>query len=310
MPKIAYGEMPNFRSSTWKVIDKANQIAERYKRMGFNLTLRQLYYQFISEDFFPNTEQSYKRLGNIVNDARLAGVFDWNLILDRGRTAYHTNWDTHEVPTHEDLVRDARWGMALDLWEGQERRVEVWVEKQALEEVVQRATHDFRVGYFACKGYVSQSEMWAAGQRLRRVAQGGQAPLIIHLGDHDPSGIDMTRDIEDRLSMFAEAPVEVKRIALNMNQIDQYNPPPNPAKMTDSRFAGYVSEYGRSSWELDALRPELLVDLIQDTIRENMDIDSFRAQKEEENRLRDEFDVIADRWDDIQEFLNDNKEED
>lgn len=309
MPRIAYGELPNFRRSTWEIIDKANQIAEEYRNMGFNLTLRQLYYQFISIDFFPNSEKSYNKLGRIVNDARMAGQLDWNYILDRGRTAYGTGWDQHVIPEHEDLIRDARWNMSVDLWEGQERRVEVWVEKQALEEVVQRAADRFRTGYFACKGYVSQSEMWAAGQRLLRVAQGGQAPLIIHLGDHDPSGIDMTRDIGERLSLFAEAPVEIKRIALNMDQIDLYNPPPNPAKITDSRFADYASKFGRSSWELDALRPELLVELISDTIRENMDVERFKKQKKLEEELRVDFDKVADRWSDIKEFLADESEE-
>jgi len=308
MPRIAYNTIPNFKRATWEVIDQANKIADRYKSMGFNLTLRQLYYQFISIDFFPNSEKSYDRLGTIINNARLAGMFDWDYIQDRGREAYGTGWDMHETPTHEDLIRDARWGMSVDLWEGQERRIEVWVEKQALEEVVQRAADTYRVGYFACKGYVSQSEMWAAGQRLRRVAQGGQAPLIIHLGDHDPSGIDMSRDIEERLSMFAEEPVEVKRIALNMNQIDQYNPPPNPAKVTDSRFAEYASRYGRSSWELDALRPEMLVELIRGEIRGNMDYEAFSAQVKKEDALRVKFDKVASRWDDIVEFLNEEEE--
>lgn len=307
MPRIAYNSIPNFRRATWEVIDMANKIAERYKGMGFNLTLRQLFYQFVSIDFFPNSEKSYKRLGQIVNDARLAGMLDWNYIQDRGRTAHHTGWFEHVVPTHEDLIHNARWGMSLDLWEGQDRRVEVWVEKQALEEVVQQATSDFRVGYFACKGYVSQSEMWASGMRLKRVVNMGQEPLIIHLGDHDPSGIDMTRDIEERLTIFAEGPVEVKRIALNMNQIDEYNPPPNPAKITDSRFAEYASNYGRSSWELDALRPEMLVDLIQEQIRENLDTEAFNAQVSKENELRAEFDKVADRWDDIVEFLKEEE---
>lgn len=303
MPKIAYVEEKNFRTETMRIILMADRIATDYKRRGYNLTLRQLYYQFISMDFFANNEKNYNKLGRVVSDARLAGMIDWNHLEDRGREAYGTQWVGHEPPSQSELIRDAQYGYSHDLWEGQDRRVEVWVEKQALEEVVQRAASKTRSAYFACKGYVSQSEMWAAGQRMRNTLDYGQTPLILHLGDHDPSGIDMTRDIEERLSLFAESPIEVKRIALNMDQIDQFNPPPNPAKMTDSRFEDYRSKYGSMSWELDALRPEMLVDLISEEILTHVDQDMFREKIREEREGRKDFDVAADRWPEVREFL-------
>lgn len=302
MPRIAYLEK-GFKRESLEIIELADEICTSYKQQGYNLTLRQLYYQFISRDFFPNSEKSYDRLGRIVSDARLVGLLDWSHLEDRGRESHGTDWAGSRVPTHEDLVRNARWGFSLDLWAGQERRVEVWVEKQALEEVVQRAAMQTRSGYFACKGYVSQSEMWAAGRRMRRYAQLGQRPLVLHLGDHDPSGIDMTRDIRERLEMFAETPVEVKRIALTMDQIDEYNPPPNPAKMTDSRFADYSEKYGDESWELDALKPQMLVSLIDNEIRHVLDDELFNEQVEREEEGREAFDRVADRWDEIADFL-------
>lgn len=310
MPRIDYLTEPvNFRRSTLEIIELANQIAMQYARMGFNLTLRQLYYQFISRDFFPNTERSYNKLGRTINDARMAGLFDWNYIQDRGRTAYGTGWPNHETPDAPDVIRDAQYSMSVDLWQDQDYRVEVWVEKQALEEVVQRAANQFRVGYFACKGYVSQSEMWAAGRRLGDVVtENNQRPLVIHLGDHDPSGIDMTRDVGERLSLFAETEVEIRRIALNMDQIDEFNPPPNPAKMTDSRFASYAEEYGTESWELDALRPEQLVSLITREISTVLDREKFDARKAEERELREEFDTIADNYADVKKFLEERDE--
>lgn len=310
MPRINYLYEPvKFRRSTLEIIDLANRIATQYAAMGFNLTLRQLYYQFISRDFFPNTERSYNKLGRTINDARMAGLFDWNFIQDRGRTAYGTGWAEHETPEHADVIRDAQRFMSVDLWQDQDYRVEVWVEKQALEEVVQRAANRFRVGYFACKGYVSQSEMWAAGRRLGEVAVNGQRPLVIHLGDHDPSGIDMTRDVGERLSLFAETEVEIRRIALNMDQIERYSPPPNPAKMTDSRFAGYAAEFGNESWELDALRPEQLVDLISEEIESVLDRETYQERRNEEAELRSEFDKIADNYESVRKFLGSIEDE-
>lgn len=305
MPKIAYVEARNFKPDTLAILALADQIATDYKRRGFNLTLRQLYYQFIARDFFPNSEKSYDKLGRIVNDGRLAGLIDWTHLEDRGRESYGTDWAGHTPPTFEELIRRAKYGFNLDLWEGQSRRVEVWVEKQALEEVAQRAANSFRVGYFACKGYVSQSEMWAAGRRMREANRMyRQAPLVLHLGDHDPSGIDMTRDIQERLSMFAETDVEVRRLALNMNQIDELNPPPNPAKVTDSRFEAYREVYGDETWELDAVEPEALITLIKDEIRATLEGDEFSRLHAKELAGQEAFETIADRWEDVVDYLD------
>lgn len=101
--------------------------------------------------------------------------------------------------------------------------------------------------------------MWRATRRL------GDGDIIFYLGDHDPSGIDMTRDIRDRLRMFG-VDVEIDRLALNMDQVKKYNPPPNPAKMTDTRCHSYVSEFGNESWELDALEPRLMAELVKHAI--------------------------------------------
>jgi hypothetical protein len=306
MPYIPYIEPKNFRPSSLAIIELADQIATSYKRRGFNLTLRQLYYQFISRDAFPNTEKSYNRLGSIINDARLSGLIDWEHIEDRGRESHGTGWLGTEPPSIEDQISYLQYSHSLDMWEGQDRRIEVWVEKQALEEVAQRAANGFRVGYFACKGYVSQSEMWRAGERLRQAVDAGQEPLILHLGDHDPSGIDMTRDIRERLELFVGEEVEVRRLALNMPQIRELNPPPNPAKVTDSRAKKYIAEHGTKSWELDALSPEMLVELIQDEISAELDIDQFNAQRDAEREGRQVYINLSANWPEAEQLLRDN----
>lgn len=302
MPYEAFGDPVNFKPASLDIIALADEIATSYKRQGYNLTLRQLYYQFISRDFFPNSERSYKRLGSIINDARLSGLIDWSHIEDRGREAHGIGWLGHIPATIDQRIAALKYGHALDLWEGQPRRVEIWVEKQALEEVAERAAGDFRVGYFACKGYVSQSEMWRAGRRLSEALAEGQEPLILHLGDHDPSGIDMTRDIETRLSLFTGYDIEVRRIALNMDQIRELNPPPNPAKLTDSRSDSYVRRFGTSSWELDAISPDRLVKLIQDELQGELDIAQFNSQVAEEKVGREVYQKLADNWAEISEM--------
>jgi len=306
MPYIPYIEPKNFRASSLAIIELADEIATSYKARGFNLTLRQLYYQFISRNAFPNDEKNYNRLGAIINDARLSGLINWEHIEDRGREAHSVDWLGHVPSGLTDQIRGLQHNHWLDLWEGQDRRVEVWVEKQALEEVAQRAAASFRVGYFACKGYVSQSEMWRAGMRLREAIDEGQEPLILHLGDHDPSGIDMTRDIEDRLSMFAEQDIEVRRLALNMPQIRELNPPPNPAKLTDSRFAAYLDKYGEKSWELDAVSPERLVQIIQDEIAAVLDREKFDELRQDEREGKQIYINLSDNWTEAEALLREH----
>ena len=197
------------------------------------------------------------------------------------------------------------------LWRNQSNRVEVWIEKDALEGVVLPVCQKLRVAFFSCRGYVSQSEMWNAGRRLRRFANAGQRPVVIHLGDHDPSGIDMSRDIEDRLDMFTNYAVQVNRIALTMDQVEELNPPPNPTKLTDTRAEGYIEAYGHESWELDALDPTYLDRIIREAVEPFVDYDQWdldleleRQHKAEMKQISDRWLDLAARWPDVQELLD------
>ena len=277
----------NFRKATLSIIYQADEIIEEYQAEGLDLTLRQLYYQFVSRDLLPNSQKSYDRLGDIISDGRMAGMLDWSAIVDRTRTVHtHSSW---ENPA--EIVTACAKQFRLDWWEGQDYRPEVWIEKEALLGVIAGPCRRFRVPYFACKGYSSQSAQWRAGRRFLETQRAGQTPVIIHLGDHDPSGIDMTRDIEDRINIFLDRdggePLLVKRIALTWDQVQQYNPPPNPTKMSDSRAKVYVPKYGYESWELDALNPKTLDRLVTDTVESFRDDDVYEEVLEREKAHRE-----------------------
>jgi hypothetical protein len=245
-----------------------------------------------SRDLLPNKQQSYDRLGSIVSDARLAGLIDWNGIEDRTReTKVPSTWDSPE-----QILRAAASSFRYACWDDQPWHVEVWIEKEALAGVIEGICSELRIPHLACRGYTSQSEMWSSAQRLVRACAGGdRRALILHLGDHDPSGLDMTRDIADRLEMFG-AEVEVRRIALNMDQIEEFKPPPNPAKVTDSRFADYQAKFGDESWELDALEPKFLTSLIQDAVFEVRDVDLWKKAVRREDADRRKLDLVAEQW--------------
>jgi len=265
MTVIPYIEK-RFTAASMGLIEAAGEVVEEYTAMDYKITVRQLYYQLVARDIVPNSQKSYKRLVSLIGDARMAGMISWEALEDRTRNVKGLqHWDHPQ-----QVLRAARHSYRRDKWEGQPYMVEVWVEKEALASVVARTCQRLDVDYLSCRGYMSLSEMWAASQRFVEAIENGRQPVIIHLGDHDPSGIDMTRDIFDRLDLFVGYHIsnetEVKRVALNMDQVEAYGPPPNPAKITDSRATGYIKQFGKVSWELDALPPNVLDAVISENV--------------------------------------------
>ncbi|EHZ5950836.1 hypothetical protein K6I65_002031 [Listeria monocytogenes] len=290
MSKIVYKEM-RFRADSLALIEKVNQIIKEYHRQGYELTLRQVYYQLVANGIIENKERSYKNLGSLISNARLAGLIDWNAIVDRTRFLRGFNYET----SPEDAIERLSQRYGTDPWAGQKNHVEVWVEKDALVDIVGQASSKLNVDYFSCRGYVSQSAMFRSARRLADWQLAGKDITILHLGDHDPSGIDMSRDIEERLATFGIFP-DVKRIALNMDQVDEYTPVPNPTKLSDSRAADYISQFGYESWELDALQPRIIDDLISRHINPLIDWDLMESVKEECEEERRQLETVSYHW--------------
>lgn len=289
-----------FQTESLAKIAQVNQIVAEYQEMGFAMTLRQVYYQMVARGLLENKKTEYDNLGSLISTARLAGLVDWAAIEDRTRRVnYHSSWDTPQ-----DILEGAAQSYRENPWKDQESYIEVWIEKEALAGVIAPVCDRWRVPYFPCRGYVSQSAQYEAGRRIKYQRDHlGKTPLILHLGDHDPSGIDMTRDNDDRLTMFARMGIEVKRLALNMNQIEEYDPPPNPVKELDSRSGGYRERFGDESWELDALAPPVIDQLIEEEISDRVDGTVWATSLEAEEESRDELSILSNNWDDVSDLL-------
>jgi len=294
MPNICY-EPRRFGKKAQVMLLRANEIIDEYQKQGFELTLRQLYYQFVARGFIPNTPKEYNNLGVLINAGRLAGEIDWDAIIDRTRNLEsNPHWNSPA-----DILRSAAYSYQRDKWADQENAVEVWIEKEALIGIIERTCRKYDVAYFACRGYVSQSEMWAASQRFLNYDEQVKTVTIIHLGDHDPSGIDMTRDIFDRIRDFcrydrSDIEVDVIRIALNMDQVRRYNPPPNPAKIKDKRANKYIQRFGSECWELDALEPSVIEALVAKNIQNLMDDEKWKALQAKESKEKEKINRFAD----------------
>lgn len=280
-------------AATLVVVERANSIIEEYQAQGFALTLRQLFYQFVSRGQLENRFNEYKRLGIIVRNARDGGMIDWDAIEDR----------TREVNTHSawgspaDVIRTAANAYQLDLWDAQRYRPEVWIEKDALLGVIEGVCTEYRVPYFAHRGNNSQTLQYQAGKRFAEYLDQGLIPLVLHLVDHDPKGIDMTRDNIERLRLYARDDIEVRRIALNMDQVEQYNPPPNFVKEKDSLTAAYRKQFGTDKcWELDALSPTVIAELIRKELAKLVEPKAWSKTTRREKRDHRLLEAVATNW--------------
>lgn len=272
-----------------------NDIVNKYVAAGLRLTARQIYYQLVAHHGLPNSERSYRNTTRLINDAKIAGLMDWEAIEDRTRSFIRRGrWESGA-----DVLRSAASGFHMDHWVGQPSRCFVIIEKEALVGVLENVCHDYDVPLLAARGYPSGSVLREfCIDDVMPAFDSGQDAVVIHLGDHDPSGIDMSRDLEKRIVMFSEhgGAVNLDRIALNMNQIKTHKPPPNPAKQTDARFREYASQYGSQSWELDALDPAFLSKLVETRIKKEITWSIWGQRRDEIDEIRERIRLLAKRF--------------
>lgn len=288
--KQAFDSKLRLNTDNKKQLDVINEIIEDYRQQGYKLTLRQLYYQLVSRDVIPNNVKEYAKISNLLKKGRMAGVVDWDAIEDRIRVPKLPYW-VYDIP---DAINDTIKHYRLNRQKDQDFYIELWVEKDALSGVLSRKTYHYHINLMVNRGYSSVTAMYDAYNRIKNA---GKPAIIFYLGDHDPSGLDMVRDIRDRLQDFGLSCYEgdnfnemsdkgsdfaIKHIGLTWNQIQQYNPPPNPAKTTDPRSKWYIDKYGATSWEVDALNPDVLHQIIDREIQAVINEDRFNQQLEQE----------------------------
>ena len=238
------------------------------------VTVRQLYYRLVAGGHIANNDKEYGRVQDLITKARYAGLIDWNAIEDRNREPLKAA----EWQDGAHLLRSAVEDFRLNRWEMQPFYLELWVEKAALAGVLSPIAIDYHLTLMVNRGYGSASSMKESADRIRARSRASgkwtshHRPIILYIGDFDPSGEDMVRDVRERLLEFGcPRELDVFKLALTKAQIEKYNPPPNPAKVTDSRAAKYIAEHGDESWEVDAIPPKELALLVRTSINAYVD---------------------------------------
>lgn len=303
-------------------IDRINEVLNEM-RPYWPLTLRQVYYRlFAGGDIKENIINEYQRLSRQLSEARYSGQVDWNAIEDRSRRYLEMMTWANEVSYYNDELENFLTGYHRDLLLNQPVHIEVWLEKDALAEIVRRTASRYCVPVVVGRGFVSTSFMHECRQRVKHFAARGKPTQIIYLGDFDPSGWEMFDDIMRRLQDEMELGdlVSGERCALTYELVRKYQLANNPKalKSTDSRASKFVRQFGRVAVELDALTPSVLAELIQNAIEAHLDLNVFNEDVDveagEQRRvavMREHMvPMMVDRMNNFMEGSNDDQDQD
>src|SRR2546427_9222448 len=267
-----------------RTVELANEIIGQYDAP---LTIRQIYYRLVANHGLPNNRSSYNGMDQKLTRAREIGDIDYTRIEDRHRQVLETNGVYEDSEDFYDSLKNylSNFDYSLSIWNDQPVHVEVWIEKDALSRLIWDIAREYQVTVCPSRGYGSFSYLKKA---IDDRFTDDKETIILDFRDHDPSGLQMTEDLERRMVEYSGREVTVKRIALNIDQVRAYDLPPNPVKRADSRTPRYAAQYGSHCWELDALPPDALQDLVRQTILQHIDRRKCQATKRREKEERDE----------------------
>ncbi len=264
-----------------KIVEEALEVFKQYDSA---LTLRQLYYRLVSKHLFPNTINSYKRLSRIMVKAREQRDVPVNCLEDRSRRILGRG-DTGYASAEEFLrrritgLKESYKEFTMLMWDDQPKYVIVSLEKDALSRLMSDIANQYSVRTFPTRGYPSFTYVNRMATYIRNRLK-DKPTVVLYFGDFDPSGIDIERDLEDRLRKYDAGDFKVIRIALTKDQIQQYDLPPMPVKRSDARSEGFLESYGDQSVELDALDPNTLKFMVAQSIASNIDLDLWSKKEE------------------------------
>ena len=241
------------------------------------MTVRQVYYQLVSRQVIENKQSCYKAVSKLLVQARQEGEIAWEWIEDRLREPRRISmWEG--LP---DFAETARAAYRRNVWHTQPCYIECWLEKDALSGIFEGILQAYGVTLNVGRGYDGWDSIHNASIRYGN----GENVTVLYYGDLDPSGEDMVRSLRERLGSFGCCP-DIIKVALTLQDVEEYELPPDPAKTTDTRRAAFVEKYGDISVELDALPVDALRQRIVAEVEARMDLEALArvGAKEDEER--------------------------
>ena len=256
------------------------RIIDKYKPM----TVRQVYYQAVSRGLIDKTEAEYKNVVcRLLGNMRREGQLPYRWIADN--TRWMRKPDTYY--NLADMLTLTQQTYRRAIWSNQQVRVEVWLEKEALAGVLYNVTAEWDVPLMVTRGYPSMSYIHSAAEVI---AEATHFTHIYYFGDHDPSGVDISRFVEqgigellDQWGWDPKGCFSFERVAVTPPQITEYDLPTRPTKKSDSRAKNFRGE----SVEVDAIEPDMLRVLCRNCIERHIDVDALHQLHRVEDAERD-----------------------
>lgn len=261
------------------IMSEATGIVEMYDG---NITLRGLHYQLVALGM-TNDLKHYKKVVAAMIKARWDGELAFDAFQDHDRdtigTTQHARTDVDvSAETAKEQIQIWATSYSKNRWENQPIYPEVFIEKKALQGVFERPCRRWNVALNPCKGYPSITFQYEAKLRFAAAARAGKECAIIYFGDYDCSGEDIPRSIGESLSTMG-VDVDVRRVALLEEQVLDWGLPPAPTKSTDSRSVNWD---GIGQVELDAIKPNRIVELLDEALSEVFDEELYAELREQE----------------------------
>jgi hypothetical protein len=246
------------------------------------LTLRQIFYRLVVKELIDKTEKSYKRMCETVGTARRGKMIGMDDIRDDGfRQNDSKGWES--IDSMMDTFRYTAETFTLDRQDGQAQRIIVWCEAGGMIPQLQRVANDYSIPVYSSGGFDSITTQHSMGKLFSKNVTN---TLVLHIGDHDPSGVHMFSALEENVMSFAKhygGFPKFVRLAVTPAQVSEYNLPTQPPKKTDNRRFE-----GNETTQAEALPPATMANVLRDAIESKMDMEIYNNIKDQEIVCRDE----------------------
>lgn len=308
-----------------EVIEEVKEALEWFERNRIKPTLRTLYYRLVSKNIIPNTKNSYKTLSRKLVEARKKGIIPFDAFVDKTRYSkkpFGMGWkpfNSEDLTKKEKKLEEKLNELDLERliedefsylrearnfwrWSGQKYYVEVWMEKDALADTVWNWIKGEGVVLRVNRGYGSWSFLHESVNEMMANMEDGMKPVVLYLGDLDPTGVDIDRFLQEVYEYFG-VEVEFKRIAVTPEQIEKYNLPPRPedaetlAKLErDVRTKNYKEKYIVELDSLLAFVPNEFKKILREEINEYFDREKYDEIKAKHNKIKEKMNEKVDEY--------------
>jgi hypothetical protein len=270
----------NPRPHVLALVDQVRGVLDE-NRAYLPMTARQVFYRLVGAHGYDKTELAYARLLETLNRARRARLIPMHAIRDDGGTSMGAGgWDSPEQFWRSVRATAETYTHSLD--DGQPLAVELWVEAAGMVPMVARVAAAYGVTTYSSGGFDSVTIKHEAAQRI---AWREVPTTVLHLGDHDPSGLSILDSAAEDIGAFvddmgAPAPTFI-RLAVTPAQIARYRLPSAPQKATDRR-----GEHMRHTVQAEAMSPTELTGEVRTALESVVDLPALDATRHRGERER------------------------